>query len=282
MFDLNINEIKNDNSINLLFLGAMHGNEKCGTIAINRVIDMFNNGELELKRGSVTFIPICNPKAYEKDVRDCGINLNRIVSYYDNPASDEEIFANRIASEIEKADYLVDLHSYMSGDTPFCFLDYNNENNMRLINASLGNFFIEGFPEIYEDSVIEDMSTEAFANTIVNTNAITVECGNHYKEDSVDFAFNLILNVLREFKMIEGEAVYLENLQRIKMEKLIVKEKEGILTKDYRNLDRIQKGEVLANYDDGNQIIAEDDFVIILPKSNAPVGNEWFYLGIII
>ncbi len=48
----------------LIVTGAVHGNETCGTRAIERVIDELARGELRIVRGQVTFVPVCNPLAY--------------------------------------------------------------------------------------------------------------------------------------------------------------------------------------------------------------------------
>ena len=48
----------------LIISGAVHGNETCGTVAINRVMAQFDSGELQLVSGSLTFVPVANPMAY--------------------------------------------------------------------------------------------------------------------------------------------------------------------------------------------------------------------------
>ncbi|MCA3176279.1 MAG: succinylglutamate desuccinylase/aspartoacylase family protein, partial [Burkholderiales bacterium] len=42
----------------VLVLGAVHGNEICGTRAIERVLREIDDGSLKIERGSVTFIPV--------------------------------------------------------------------------------------------------------------------------------------------------------------------------------------------------------------------------------
>ncbi|OYU73378.1 MAG: succinylglutamate desuccinylase, partial [Burkholderiales bacterium PBB5] len=48
----------------LIVTGAVHGNEVCGTIGIRRVIAEIESGALVIARGSVAFVPVCNPQAY--------------------------------------------------------------------------------------------------------------------------------------------------------------------------------------------------------------------------
>ena len=45
----------------LIVTGAVHGNETAGTQGIRRVLDAIDHGDIEIIRGSVTFVPVCNP-----------------------------------------------------------------------------------------------------------------------------------------------------------------------------------------------------------------------------
>ena len=60
----------------------------------------------------------------------------------------------------------------------------------------------------------------------------------------------------------------------------MVKKKEGRLTKNYKHLDKIYKGEKIAQYDDGQELFAVDDGYILLPNLEAEIGAEWYYFGI--
>ena len=42
----------------LLVLGAVHGNEICGTQAILQLMKELEDGRLTIERGSVTFVPV--------------------------------------------------------------------------------------------------------------------------------------------------------------------------------------------------------------------------------
>ena len=49
-----------EEGISLLVLAAIHGNETAGTNAVFKVMKEFNSGELKLKSGRLTLVPICN------------------------------------------------------------------------------------------------------------------------------------------------------------------------------------------------------------------------------
>src|SRR5207245_6134792 len=73
----------------LIVLGAVHGNETCGTKAIQRVIGEIDSGKLEIAAGQVTFVPIANPLAYRRGERAGERNLNRNLGPKDKPADFE-------------------------------------------------------------------------------------------------------------------------------------------------------------------------------------------------
>ncbi|MCV6599037.1 MAG: succinylglutamate desuccinylase/aspartoacylase family protein [Alphaproteobacteria bacterium] len=279
MSQLLVKKIEKDNSIKVLFTGAVHGNEQCGTKAINRVIDMFESNEIFLEKGSVTFMPICNPRAYEENTRDVGTNLNRVIDIYENPNSYEEIIASQVADEILKADYMIDLHSSYTDDAPFSFLDYDTSENRKLVEASCAKYFVSGFPEVYKDSDICEMSTETFANLKGNTNCITLECGNHYARESEEFAFNTIINLLKSLGMIDGKFNSSVEVEQIHIEEMVLKRENGTLAKEFQNFDLLSKGDLIATYENGEKIYAEEDSVMVLPNVDAKIGHEWFYIA---
>ena len=61
----------------VLVLGRVHGNECCGTLAINNVINLIQNQLVNITLGKVTFVPITNPLAAIKGTRNGDRNLNR-------------------------------------------------------------------------------------------------------------------------------------------------------------------------------------------------------------
>ena len=61
----------------LIVLGAVHGNETCGTRAIERVLRELDGGHWQVRRGALTLLPVANPLAYAKGERRGERNLNR-------------------------------------------------------------------------------------------------------------------------------------------------------------------------------------------------------------
>ena len=80
----------------LVVTGAVHGNETAGTLGIERVMGEIERGEIEIVRGSVTFVPVCNPLAYRQRQRLGERNLNRRLQ----PSAVPQVYEDRIANAL--------------------------------------------------------------------------------------------------------------------------------------------------------------------------------------
>ncbi|MBE6454324.1 MAG: hypothetical protein E7017_05535 [Alphaproteobacteria bacterium] len=268
-----------EKGVNILFLGAVHGNEVAGTIAQREIINQINQGNIKLKKGQVTFIPCVNVEAQKKDVRFVDVNLNRIIKYHDNPKNNEEKIANKLITEINKCNVLLDLHStHCEEDVEFAFIDYPTEENLKLLSVLPVEKALAGWPEIYKKNPnIDDFCTERYAYDRGKT-GITIECGYHKAKKSVDVAQKAILNVLAFYGCIDNEIIT-KHPQVIVLDRFVIKKNEGKMLQNYKHMMPIIKNEVLARYDNGENIISPFDGYIIMPNHEAIIGSEWFYLG---
>jgi predicted deacylase len=106
----------------LIVLGAVHGNETCGTQAIRRVIAEIESGQCGIVEGTVTFVPVTNPLAYARHQRMGDRNLNRNLVPTDAPAEFEDRIANWLCPLLAQHDALLDLHSFHTPGEPFAML----------------------------------------------------------------------------------------------------------------------------------------------------------------
>jgi len=63
----------------VLLLGGVHGDEKAGVLALERLAAEFASGRLSLARGQLTIAPRVNAEAVARGVHFVDENLNRIV-----------------------------------------------------------------------------------------------------------------------------------------------------------------------------------------------------------
>lgn len=266
--------------LHVLILGGVHGNEVAGSIAQREIIKKIENSELILKSGKVTFIPVVNEPAFNADARFVDINLNRVVCFHQNPKNNEEKIANLLIKEIDNCDIMLDLHStHCEGDVEFGFIDYPTEKNQELLSLIPVENALAGWPEIYaKNETIADCCTERYAY-LHNKSGITVECGYHKSPKAIEVALESILNVLAYYKIVDLPIMKKRKQNIIKLDSFIIKKSDGKLSRNYKHLSEIKKGEVLAYYDNGEKIVAGFDGYMIIPNHNANIGDEWFYLG---
>lgn len=106
----------------LLVLGAVHGNEVCGTRAIERILAELESGALAITRGQLTLLPVTNPLAYRKGERQGDRNLNRNLRVCATPTDYEDRIGNALCPLLQAHDVLLDLHSFHTGGQPFAML----------------------------------------------------------------------------------------------------------------------------------------------------------------
>jgi uncharacterized protein len=103
----------------LIVTGAVHGNETAGTRGIQRVLAEIDSGALHIVRGAVTFVPVCNPLAYQRGQRMGERNLNRRLQMSATPQDYEDRIANALCPLLAEHQVLLDLHSFRSPGRPF-------------------------------------------------------------------------------------------------------------------------------------------------------------------
>ena len=139
-----------EEGVTLLVFGAVHGNEIAGKLAINKLIDEINKKNITIKSGKLILVPVCNPLANEKDVRQIDENLNRVMKFHENPKTYEQKLANEICELIKECDVLLDLHStHCVDDVAFAFCDYVKEYNSKLIDVLDVDYVLEDIRKKY-------------------------------------------------------------------------------------------------------------------------------------
>lgn len=270
----------------LVVLGAVHGNEKCGTAAIRRAIAEIEAGEIELRSGKVSFLPICNPRAYAQNLRFTERNLNRYLVPKEEKVHYEDHLDEQICSVLGEADFLLDLHSYQSEGGPFIFLGTSDAEN-KFAQALGVNDFVYGWGEAFASSADANPNESIGTTDSVRLQGgmgVTLECGHHANADAADVGHQGILRAMSYLKITDQQFAPVDKPTRcVKMQSVFYKQKAGDWAKPWKHYDSVSAGEVIAEYADGEQIVAEKDGYIVLPKASATdekIGGEWFYFGV--
>ncbi len=272
----------------LLVTGAVHGDEICGPAAIKRVIGALETGAILLKKGSVTFVPVCNPQAYAKGVRFIERNLNRFLVPQTAPDCYEARLGNLLCPLLEQCDVLLDLHSDPSGNVPFVFVGAFDRTEEVAFAASLGaKHLVAGWAETYArmGRCVQDKPSDESTGTTeyarrFGAKTVTLECGQHQDPAAQQVAYHAILRALASLDLTDPPSLPpVAPPDHIAISHVFYKDAPGFFARPLPTFAPVHQGEILARYDKGGDITAPFDGVAMMASPNAPVGTEWFYLG---
>jgi uncharacterized protein len=295
----------------LMVLGAVHGNETCGTAGIRRVLQELDDGGLRLLRGTLTLLPVANPMAYRHGRREGERNLNRSFEPTATPRDHEDRLTNILAPLFAQHDALLDLHSFTSHGDPIAMVGprdnqgllepFAHEAKELSLALSLGpRRLVEGWMEIYAKGIEqrkrfraanglppqdEPMNYGRGTNEYMRSQGgygITLECGQHLDPQAPEVAYRAIRNALAHLCMtVDAPPAPHKEVEMVRLSEVFERHhEEDRFVRDWATFDRVARGEAIATRRDGTPVPAPADGVIIFPHAQAPVGREWFYTAV--
>lgn len=287
----------------LIVLGAVHGNETCGTEAIRRLLQELEQGTLRIERGTLTMVPIANPFAYQLKRRHGDRNLNRNMRVTDVPKDFEDRVANVLCPLLQAHDVLLDLHSFHTPGVPFALIGpCNNRGDLQPFSRAdaeeamalrLGvKRFVEGWLETYAQGVKDRQARGAAASVDYGVGttetmrryggiAVTLECGEHEDEQAPQVAYDAVRQTLAHLGMVTDTAPSpTREPEVIRLYRVVDRlHPDDRFSRDWRSFERFKRGEVLAYRHDCAELTADKDGWIVFPNPTAQVDQEWFYLA---
>ncbi|AHK77997.1 succinylglutamate desuccinylase [Ectothiorhodospira haloalkaliphila] len=293
----------------LIVLGAVHGNETCGTQAIHRMMQELDAGQRELARGTLTFVPITNPLAWQLEQRNGERNLNRNFRLTDTPEDFEDRIANRLGPLLQAHDVLLDLHSFHTGGEPFVMLGpRNNDSELEYFQQAeaeqalarcLGvRRMVEGWLDTYARGVARRLRNPnaSLRAQMLSTDpgygigttefmrahggyAVTLECGQHDDPNAPEVAYQAIINTLAHLQLLDLPApTPRQDVEVLQLVEVIDRDHpEDRFTRSWGSFDPVQAGDEIGHRHTGEPVVAPCDGFIVFPNPNALPGNEWFY-----
>lgn len=278
-----------DSGPSLAVLGAVHGNEKCGTEAIRRVISEFEQGDLLLQRGSVWLMPIANPRAYDLNKRFVERNLNRALYIKETKSRYEDHLDPIVCGFLDRADILLDIHSYSAGGEPFVFLEASQKEETAFGRALDVNYYIHGWEKAFHDASDTEaqLTTEKYMQSRGKM-AVTLECGQHMDPQAPQVGYDAILKAMLHLSLMDPACKSAKSVvshsskkQRcIKMQKVFYYEEDALFPHPWKHLDVVKKDDVIAIRQGKVLFKAPEDGYLILPKGQPKAGDEWVYFGV--
>ncbi|MDR7294863.1 putative deacylase [Pelomonas aquatica] len=298
----------------VLVTGAVHGNEIHGTKAMAEIIRQLDAGELALRRGTLTLVPIVNPLAHQLNRREGDRNLNRNL----RPPVIAHDFEDRIARVlcplIAQHDGILDLHSFQGQGPAFAMIGprdnsgelepFSQEATESALAARLGvGRIVEGWLSTYalglqrrqqrvhdgsrRAALISDPhygvgTTEYMRST--GGWAITLECGQHLDPDGPEVARLAILRALVFLGMLDEIAVEphrpAQPPELLQLYDVIDREDMGdSFEREWASFDAIEKGQHIGTRASGEPVLAPSEGRIVFPNVKSLPGTEWFYLA---
>lgn len=211
----------------LLILGAVHGNEVCGTKAIQHIISLFESGTLALQKGQISFVPICNPRAYAAGQRFIERNLNRHLVPQEQPDCYEAELGNILCPLITSCDALLDLHSSPRGNAPYLFVGPRHKLEYDFAKALGIKWMLTGWEETYAEHAEGTSATPLGQSSSANQSgpvkpadptegigteqaarnagrlAVLVECGDHTDPRAAAVAERAIYGAMAHFELLD-------------------------------------------------------------------------------
>ncbi len=299
----------------LLVLGAVHGNEVCGSHGITQILAAIDSGALTIERGSVTFVPITNPLAHQLKQRIGDRNLNRNMAPSAIPQDFEDRIANVLCPLLEAHDVLLDLHSFHTGGAAFVMIGPQDNQGtlepfahaseeMQLALHTGPYRIVEGWLDTYARGVKRRAAASAAggegavrAQTLVtNPNygvgsteymrsrggyAVTLECGQHDDLKGIEVAKHAIGQTLALLGITSAPLTPATGKREI-LRLIDVTDREDALdafTREWRSFDAVKAGDVIGARQGGAEVKAPADGFVVFPNPKAEVGQEWFYFA---
>ena len=285
----------------LIVLGAVHGNETCGTQAIRRIVPEIEAGALNIVAGRVSFVPVANPLAYVRGQRMGDRNLNRNLVPTDAPVEFEDRVANWLCPLLAAHDALLDLHSFHTAGEPFAML--GPENNAGLLEPfsraaeetalalRLGvRRFVDGWLDTYAAGVVQRQGSATDARYGVGTTeymrahggiALTLECGRHDEPRAPEVAYRAIRGALAHLGISdEAPPAPPASTEALRLYRVVDRAHVGdTLARAWASFDPVRAGETVGTRHDGTPVATERDGYVVFPNPDAAPGQEWFYLA---
>ena len=289
----------------LIVLGSVHGNETCGTRAIERVLGEIERGELQITRGLLTLVPVANPLAYAMGERRGERNLNRRLLPSDAPVEFEDRIANVLCPWLAAHDVLLDLHSFNSPGRAFVmrgpedntgplepFAQAVEEGRLA---AHLGpTRIVEGWMAAYAQGaarrrtlgLMEDADPSYGIGTTEYMRSqggygVTLECGQHADPTAPDVGYRAIRQAIALLGLAATPlAPPAAEFERLRLTEVVDRQHEADrFIREWRSFDAVHAGEHVGERHDGTLVIARADGHIVFPDTRALPGHEWFYFA---
>lgn len=265
----NIWQVRGGEGPSLCVIGGMHGNEQTGIAVVERLVQDFGNGNLELAKGTLTLV-LGNPVAIAEKVRYVeGRDLNRYFTHGqlegEGDGSPEQARARILAQYIANADITIDLHATNKPSEPFISskVDVVHEQVYRWFSATKvladPSYILAGEPA----------TTDEYADGVGKC-GVCIETGYARDTSAVSAVFDSVVNLMRDLGMVLPAPPVCTPVEReiYVLKKAIILDGRGFQFaegKGVRSFESVEVAEVIG-FQGADAVVAERGGVIVFPK----------------
>lgn len=242
---------------------GVHGNELVG---INILPWLCN---LTIESGTLTIL-VANPSAVSAGRRYINVNLNRRFGK-SHDKYPEDTLARSIESYLDKADAVLDIHSYNeSMDKPF------------IIANPLAEELATALPVELISTNWHQLSSGATDDYMASRNkpGICLECGSSERPTEYQALAKAsviaFLAAVGNISLNEGDKPTHTNLEIIRAE--LKSSDDFSFAQEFQSFDKLETGAVFARQGDATYIAGKNE-CIVFPRANAAIGDEAFIIG---
>src|SRR3982751_1191891 len=278
----------------LIVLGAVHGDETCGTRAIERVVGDIDAGAIRLVAGRLTLVPVTNPLAYAEHRRAGDRNLNRKLAPTSAPREHEDHVANWLCPLLAEHEVLLDLHSFRSPGVPFVFLGPPDNVGAvepfaqaareeaialrlgvaRAVDGGLATYaagserrsaLAATMPDAHLDiDPAYGIGTTEYMRSVGGC-AVTLECGQHDDPEAPEVAYRAIVRTLAHLGLSDApDPEPAARMQTLRLCDVVDKTSAGdAFAKSWSSFDAVAAGERIGTRADGTPVVAPFAGVIV-------------------
>jgi succinylglutamate desuccinylase len=279
-----VTRISNDPNFprpHVAIVGSLHGNEPCGSRAIDRIIQDAESGTLPLRHGTIILIH-GNPPASEANLRYTagGVDLNRLFDFeYEERLRDEQWTvehhrALQLKPIFASLDAALDIHSAKNPSPPFVIVTKVPQSAE--IAQALG---IEHITFGWED--LNLLSGKVFIEILTRRNkpSVAVECGQHEDPNTFPIAYNCARKFLGATGVMHEPHPTLAEVTQLQVACVVEKPTRRFrFTRDIHGLQQLSEGFKLGTDGEISLHIDKHSWVL-LPNDLVPVGADMLYLA---
>jgi len=267
----------------LAIVGAVHGNEVCGLLALTELTRELTTGSLALRTGTL-YLVHGNPAATEQRRRytHSGVDLNRVFDYrfVDELApalwEREHHRAIELRPVFESIDAVLDLHS-TSAPTP-AFAIASRVAASEPFALALGLDYVtygwDGPGMLGEQVLLTQLTRRELPG-------VAVECGQHDDPSSPGVAFRCAVRALAYFGMIAPPASLptASVPRRLHVRAAVKRPSSGFrFERPLAGMERLETGYVIG-HDDHLVLAVQKPCHVLMPNDNVPVGDDLLYIA---